>query len=65
MRLIGGRSGFKTARDLVLFITGLGICIYHILTTPPADLNVTLLLFGAGLAGLPTAFRQDEKKESK
>lgn len=63
MRILGGRSGFKNARDLILFITGLGICIFHILTTPPADLSVPLLLFGGGLAGVPAIIRQDEKKE--
>lgn len=64
MRFLGGRSGFRTARDLILFVTGLGICIYHILTTPPADLSITLLLFGGGLAGVPVAFKQDEKRDT-
>lgn len=63
MRLIGGRSGFKTARDLILFIVGLGICLFHVLTTPPAELSVPLLLFGGGLAGAPSVLQRDEKKE--
>lgn len=64
MRFIGGRSGFRTARDLILFVTGLGICIYHILTTPSTGLSVPLLLFGAGLAGAPSVLKQDEKRDA-
>lgn len=63
MRFIGGQSGFKTVRDLILFIAGLGIDFFHILTTPADKLNVTLLIFGASLAGLPSVIRQDEKKD--
>lgn len=63
MRFVGGKSGFKTARDLILFLTGLGICVYHIITTAPADLSVPLLLFGGGLAGAPSILKQDEKKK--
>lgn len=63
MRLIGGKSGFKNVRDLILFVAGLGICVYHILTTAPADLSVPLLLFGGGLAGVPVLTRQDEKRD--
>jgi hypothetical protein len=60
---LGGKSGFRTARDLILFTVGLGICVFHIVTTPPAELSVPLLLFGGGMAGVPVAFKQDEKKE--
>lgn len=63
MPFLGGKSGFKTVRDLMLFLTGLGICIFHVLTTPPADLSVPLLLFGGGLAGAPSVLKYDEKKE--
>lgn len=65
MRIFGGKSGFRNARDLILFFTGLGICIYHIIVTPPDDLSVPLLLFGAGLAGVPTFLWKDEKKEKE
>lgn len=63
MGLLGGKSGFKNARDLILFAAGLAIDFYHIFTTPSDKLNVTLLIFGASLAGLPSVIRQDEKKE--
>lgn len=63
MQILGGKSGFKTARDLILFAVGLGICIFHIVTTDPSHLSVPLLLFGGGLAGAPSVLKQDEKKE--
>lgn len=63
MAFFGRRSGFKNARDLILFVAGLSICIFHIVTTPPAHLSWQLLIFGAGLAGVPTVLRQDEKKK--
>lgn len=65
MRILGAKSGFRTARDLILFIVGLGICIFHIATTDPANLSWQLLLFGGGLAGLPMTLRQDEKRANK
>lgn len=63
MGIIGGKSGFKTVRDLVLFVTGLGVCLFHIVTTEPPDLSIPLLIFGGGLAGAPSVLRSDEKKE--
>ncbi len=63
MGLIGGKSGFRTARDLALFVTGLGMCVFHVVTTNPADLSLPLLLFGGGLAGAPSVLKHDEKKE--
>jgi hypothetical protein len=63
VRLIGGKSGFKTVRDLVLFIVGLGVCIFHIATTKASDLSLPLLFFFGGMAGVPIALKQDEKKE--
>jgi len=63
VRLIGGKSGFKTFRDLAFFVAGLTICFYHIFTTPAKDLSLKLLVFGGSIAGAPVAFRQDEKKE--
>lgn len=62
MRILGGSSGFKTARDLILFITGLAICIFHVVSTEPVDLSIPLLMFGGGLAGAPYVIRNDEKK---
>ncbi len=63
MPILGGKSGFKTVRDLVLFVTGLGVCLFHIVTTAPPDLSIPLLIFGGGLAGAPSVLRNDEKKE--
>lgn len=62
MRFVGGATGFKTIRDLLLFLIGLGICVFHIVTTPAADLSIPLLLFGAGMAGAPSVLKNDEKK---
>lgn len=62
MRLVGGKSGFKDVRDLILFFAGLTICFFHIFTTPSADLNWKLIIFGAGMGGLPVVFRQDERR---
>lgn len=63
MGFTGGKSGFKTVRDLMLFLTGLGIVIFHVVTTDPSALSLPLLLFGGGLAGAPSVLRNDEKKE--
>lgn len=65
MRILGGRSGFKTARELILFFLGMGICVFHILTTDPSDLSWQLLLFGGGLAGSPGIMRLDEKRNKE
>jgi hypothetical protein len=62
MPKLGGASGFKTTRDLALFVVGLGVCVFHIFTTPPADLSIPLLMFGGGLAGGPAILKNDEKK---
>jgi len=62
VRILGNKSGFRTVRDLILFIVGIGICVYHIATTDPANLSWQLLLFGGGLAGSPTIMRQDERR---
>lgn len=64
MRLIGGNSGFKTLRDLILCFVGLAICIFHVITIAPnfANLSIPLLMFGGGLAGAPYVIRHDEKK---
>lgn len=65
MRILGSKSGFKTVRDLILFFVGLGICVFHIITTDPADLSWQLLVFGGGLAGAPGIMRQDEKRRKE
>lgn len=62
MQLIGGKSGFKNLRDLLLCLVGLFICLFHLVRTPPQDLSVPVLLFGGGMAGSPYVIRRDEKK---
>jgi hypothetical protein len=56
------KSGFKTVRDIILCATGLGIVVFHVITTDPAAISIPLLLFGAGLAGSPYVIKSDEKK---
>lgn len=62
MPLLGSKSGFKTARDLILFVVGLSICIFHVVSTDAKDLSIPLLMFGGGLAGAPYVIRNDEKR---
>lgn len=64
MRILGSKSGFKNVRDLILFVVGLSICVFHIATTPAKDLSWQLLLFGSGLATSPAIIRQDEKRRN-
>lgn len=65
MRILGNKSGFKTARDVILFTTGLSIDVFHVITVAPSydKLSLPLLLFGGGMAGAPSVLKQDEKKE--
>lgn len=63
--LLGSKSGFKTVRDLILFVVGLGLCVFHVLTTPPSQYSVPLFIFGGGLAGSPYVIKQDEKKKEE
>lgn len=62
MSFLGRNSGFRTARDLILCVVGLFICLFHVVTTDSADLSIPLLMFGGGLAGAPYVIRNDEKK---
>jgi hypothetical protein len=61
MAFLGRKSGFNSIRDVILFSLGLFIDLYHLFTTAPGDLNLVVLLFGAGLAGAPSVFRSDER----
>lgn len=61
MAFLGKRSGFNSLRDVIFFSVGLFIDLYHIFTTPPADLSIVVLLFGAGLAGAPSVIRSNER----
>lgn len=62
MPFLGRNSGFKTARDLILFVVGLAICIFHVVSTEAKELSLPLLMFGGGLAGAPYVIRNDEKR---
>lgn len=61
MAFFGKKSGFKNARDLLLTLSGLAICFFHLITTKPTELSYPVLIFGAGLAGIPYPLSKDEK----
>lgn len=63
MPFLGKKAGFKNIRDFTSYLLGVGMIVYPMVTTPPDKWNVGLILAGAAIAGLPTAFRQDERKE--
>jgi len=60
VKFIGGRTGFRTVRDLALFVIGLVILIYHLLTVDPEKYNVTVFLLACGLMGAPYVIGKDE-----
>jgi hypothetical protein len=60
---LGSKSGFKTGRDLVTFLAGLGIIIYQFLKLPPDKINIPILLFAASLMGVPYVLARDEQKQ--
>lgn len=62
MRLIGGRSGFKTGRDLVLCAVGVFGCVFHLVTSG-GDVQLPILMFFGGLAGAPYVLSKDESKK--
>jgi hypothetical protein len=61
VKFIGGKSGFKTVRDLLLFWIGAGVLVFHLITVPAKEYNVAILLFSAGLMGAPYIIGKDEK----
>jgi uncharacterized membrane protein YdcZ (DUF606 family) len=61
-KIIGGKSGFKTGRDVLLFALGVGILVWHLGTTPAKDLSIPLLIFCGGLIGAPYVIGKDEGK---
>lgn len=65
MNIFGKKSGFKTARDLLLCLFGLSICGFHVFTTPPDKLSMPLLLFGGGFTASPAVIRNDERKGNR
>jgi hypothetical protein len=59
---LGGQSGFKTGRDLALFMVGLVILAYHLATTSSDKLSVPLLIFCGTMMGAPYVLGRDESK---
>lgn len=55
MGILGGKSGFKTARDLILFTIGAALLITHVVFTirDPDKLNIPFLMFCGGVMGAP------------
>lgn len=64
MGIVGGRSGFTSARDLLLFGIGAFIDLYHLLVSGSGELAIEVLILGAGLMGAPYVLRRDETKET-
>jgi len=62
VKILGGKSGFRTVRDILIFAVGLGVLIYHLVTTQPADYNVAVFIFSGGLMGAPYVIGRDESK---
>lgn len=62
VRLIGGKSGFKTARDFMLFFIGLGVLVVYLSTVPASHYKISVLLFAGGLMGSPYVMNRDEKR---
>lgn len=62
VKWLGGRSGFKTARDLLLFAFGAGGMVFH-LATNPHDVQVPVLMFFGGLMGAPYVLAKDEGRK--
>lgn len=59
MPLVGGNSGFKTTRDLLLFIIGAAGLGYALITSK-GMVNLELLVFFGGLMGAPYILNKDE-----
>lgn len=61
-RIAGMPSGFTSLRDLLSFISGVGIIAHEVWWSngPP---QVAILTVGVALAGLPVVFGADERKK--
>lgn len=62
VKILGAKSGFKTSRDLALFLIGTGILVWHLANTPAAKVSIPLLIFCAGMMGAPYIIGRDEQK---
>ena len=65
VKLIGGKSGFKTARDLLLFWIGVGVLVFHLVTVPPAQYKISVFMFAGGLMGAPYVMNRDEQRTTR
>lgn len=58
------RSSASGWRDVTLFVTGLGLIIYEAVLRDGPE-RPTLLVLYAGLVGLPSFLRRDEKADTE
>lgn len=61
MRILGSRSGFKTARDLLSYTIGLGGLIF-VLTRKDGASNYPGITIFLGFIGAPYIFQRDERR---
>jgi hypothetical protein len=62
--LIGGKSGFRTGRDLALFVVGVLIAGVHLASTfsDPSQVSLPLIVTAGGFMGAPYVLKKDERK---
>lgn len=60
-RLAGLPSGFTSLRDLLSFLSGVGIITHEVWFADRVE--VAILTVGVALAGLPVVFGADERKK--
>jgi hypothetical protein len=46
---------FTVVKDVVLFLLGIFLILYQALIVPPADFNLSLVILGGALVGVPGA----------
>lgn len=62
-RIHGLPSGFTSLRDLLSFISGVGIIAHEVWWASGGHPQVAILTVGVALAGLPVVFGADEKRK--
>jgi hypothetical protein len=63
VRLIGGKSWFRTGRDLLLFTVGVAGIVYHLVTAGPSHIQLEVLGFFGTLIGAPYVLGKDESRK--
>lgn len=48
-----GPSALTVAKDIVSYLGGWGLILHQALIVPPRDFNLTLVLLGGALVGIP------------